>query len=97
MTKDEFLSAVRRSRGQWQEAERALANTANTAGDADRTHDDWVTVYGQRTAELCALLTEAYDSRDDVTEDELADAVAMSASDVRTFYDGSRSPQPSTS
>jgi hypothetical protein len=24
MTKDEFLSAVRRSRGQWQEAERAL-------------------------------------------------------------------------
>jgi hypothetical protein len=44
MTKDEFLSALRRRRGQWQEAERALANTANTAGDADRTHDDWVTV-----------------------------------------------------
>jgi len=34
---------------------------------------------------------------DDVSEDELADAVAMPASDVRTVDDGSCSPQPSTS
>lgn len=98
MDKDDFLSAVSHMHEQWQESRRAIGSTAgrDSGGEGPGTHDDWVIVHGQRTAKLCALLSEAYGARDDVTEDELGDAVALSPSELRAAYDGICSPQTST-
>jgi hypothetical protein len=98
MTKNELLRALDRAHAEWQEGKQAIARTASTDSGRDdgRTHEEWVTAHGRRTATLCALLNEAYDARDDVTDDELADAVSMSPRELRAVHDEICSPPPST-